>query len=52
MLGEELIGSIPAKPGTERLRGVHLRAVLANELSTAFLKTMALEKLINEPAEA
>jgi glycosyltransferase involved in cell wall biosynthesis len=52
MLGEELIGSISAKPGTERLRGVHLRAVLANELSTSFLKTMALEKLINEPAEA
>ncbi|MGN6164210.1 MAG: glycosyltransferase [Flavisolibacter sp.] len=45
VLGEEVIGSILSKPGTERLRGVHLRAILANELSTPFLKTMAMEKL-------
>ena len=45
MLGEEVIGSILSKPGTERLRGIHLRAILVNELSTPFLKTMALETL-------
>lgn len=50
MLGKQLIGSIPSKPGTERLRGVHLRAILANELSKPFLKAMALEKL-EETAE-
>ena len=49
---KQAIGSIPPKPGSERLRGVHLRHVLATQLSNPLLKTIALEKLMNQPAEA
>ncbi|HYK57741.1 MAG TPA: glycosyltransferase, partial [Flavisolibacter sp.] len=49
---KQAIGSIPLKPGTERLRGVHLRHLLATQFSNPLLKTIALEQLINQPAEA
>ncbi len=32
-LGQQLIGEIPARPGAEPLRGVHLRSALATELA-------------------
>ena len=48
---KQAIGSIPVKPGTERLRGIHLRHLLATQLSASLLKTIALEKLMNQPAE-
>ncbi|MGZ3838628.1 MAG: glycosyltransferase family 2 protein [Flavisolibacter sp.] len=43
--GEQLIGTIPPSPGRERLRGIHLRSLLAGELSLPFMKTIALESL-------
>lgn len=49
--GDQLIGSIPSKPGTERLRGIHLRRLLATDFSKPLSKILALEKLMNEPVE-
>ena len=48
LLGRQLVGSIPPRPGMERLRGVHLRRLLATDFSLAFLKAKAMEKL-SEP---
>lgn len=44
--GEQVIGVIPYKPGMEKLKGAHLRYILANELSSDFLKTIALQSLM------
>jgi GT2 family glycosyltransferase len=41
--GQHLIGRIPTQPGAERLRGVHLRPILASELSVPLLIALALE---------
>ncbi|MGB8191031.1 MAG: glycosyltransferase family 2 protein [Chitinophagaceae bacterium] len=43
--GHEKIGTIPFKPGTERLKGVHLRRILATTFSKSLMKTLALKKL-------
>jgi hypothetical protein len=40
------------KPGTERLRGIHLRRLLATDFSKPLLKALALEKLMNENIRA
>lgn len=40
--GQQLVGLIPAHPGAEALRGVHLRPVLADELAVPFLEALAL----------
>ncbi len=47
------VGSVAHKPGFERLRGVHLRPILASELSSSLMKSVALNKLTNNfiPAE-
>ncbi len=41
--GHQPVGRIPSQPGSERLRGVHLRPILATELAIPLLKEMALE---------
>jgi hypothetical protein len=38
--GPHLVGWIPAKPGAERLRGVHLRRILAVDLLPAFRRVL------------
>jgi glycosyltransferase involved in cell wall biosynthesis len=50
--GDQPIGFIPLKPGTERLRGIHLRRLLATDFSKPLLKALALEKLMNENIRA
>jgi glycosyltransferase involved in cell wall biosynthesis len=47
ILDNHQIGSIAYKPGFERLRGVHLRPILATELESALMKTVAFDKLTN-----
>jgi hypothetical protein len=44
--GDQMIGTVLPKPGWERLRGAHLRNVLASELSLPLLKSMALHELM------
>jgi GT2 family glycosyltransferase/uncharacterized membrane protein YvlD (DUF360 family) len=39
--GSHVIGVIPSRPGSEPLRGAHLRAVLAGEMSAPLLVAMA-----------
>ena len=43
--GDVLIGRIPSVPGAERLRGRHLRPLLARHLGTPLLNAMAIEAL-------
>jgi len=42
------VGHIAPKPGTERLRGVHLRRILATDLAPPMLKALALEGVDDE----
>ena len=42
--GPQPIGHIPAEPGAERLRGIHLRPFLAKELAQPLLTAIALER--------
>jgi glycosyltransferase involved in cell wall biosynthesis len=42
-----LIGRIPAKPGAEPLRGIHLRSILAKEFGWALYKVLVLENVVN-----
>ncbi len=46
--GTQTIGTIPAKPGAERLKGNHLRYILAMELPEAFMASFALDEIINK----
>ena len=41
--GRHKLGRIPAQPGAEPLRGVHLRPILASQLAKPLFKAMALE---------
>jgi glycosyltransferase involved in cell wall biosynthesis len=41
--GRQSVGRIPPQSGFERLRGVHLRPILATDLSMPLLKALALE---------
>ncbi|MCU7548281.1 glycosyltransferase [Chitinophagaceae bacterium LB-8] len=41
--GKQIIGSIPFKPGAERINGDHLRYLLATELSESFMVSFSLE---------
>ncbi len=45
VFGKQPIGNIPANPGAERLKGVHLRSILAADFSAPLTKAIALEKL-------
>jgi len=42
--GRHLIGSIPAHPGAEPLRGLHLRSILANRLAVPLLEALIREE--------
>jgi glycosyltransferase involved in cell wall biosynthesis len=44
-LGTHAISSIPYKPGAERLKGAHLRRILATTASKPLLNTLALKVL-------
>jgi GT2 family glycosyltransferase len=49
--GQQYLGYIPARPGAERLRGVHLRPILASQLAVPLLQALALEQILEvEPA--
>ena len=50
-LDKQFVGTVPPRAGMEQLRGVHLRRLLATDLSLPLLKAMALEKLMNETIE-
>ena len=42
--GRRSVGHIPAQPGAERLRGVHLRPLLARDLAWPLLRALAWEQ--------
>jgi GT2 family glycosyltransferase len=44
---KHLIGHIPAKPGAEPLRGIHLRSILAKEFGLTLYKVLVLENVVN-----
>jgi hypothetical protein len=44
-LNSQVIGEIPFKGGAEPIKGVHLRRMLAKELSKPLIKALSLEKL-------
>jgi glycosyltransferase involved in cell wall biosynthesis len=46
--GQQPVGRIVPQPGAERLRGYHLRPILANELSRPLLKALALDRVFDE----
>jgi hypothetical protein len=43
--GPQFLGHIPAQPGAERLRGVHLRPILAKRLAAPLLEALAAAQL-------
>jgi len=45
--GKYLVGHIYSQPGTEQLRGIHLRHVLATDLARPLLKALAIEGLVD-----
>jgi hypothetical protein len=50
--GNREIGLIPATPGAEFLRGIHLRPILATSLARPFLTALAAEGLLKDQAMA
>jgi glycosyltransferase involved in cell wall biosynthesis len=49
--GQQPIGHIPPKPGAERLRGAHLRPVLATQLAWPLLMALAWEEATVQATE-
>jgi hypothetical protein len=49
--GQQPVGRIVPQPGAERLRGHHLRPILANELSRPLLKALALARVPDEVSD-
>jgi glycosyltransferase involved in cell wall biosynthesis len=45
---KRLIGRIPAQPGAELLRGVHLRSILAKEFGRLLYKVLVLENVVED----
>jgi GT2 family glycosyltransferase len=45
--GQYYIGTIDEQPGAERLRGVHLRAILATDLAGPLLRVLDCEQVIS-----
>ncbi len=45
---KHLIGRIPAKPGAELLRGVHLRSIVAKEFGRLLYKVLILENVVED----
>ncbi|MFN2433312.1 MAG: glycosyltransferase family 2 protein [Gemmatimonadota bacterium] len=50
-LGAVPIGSVLPRPGSERIRGVHLRTILAEEMSVALIEALALKDAANLVAD-
>ena len=50
--GPQPVGFIPPKPGAERLRGAHLRPILATDLAVSLLQALVLEGAITAPTAA
>jgi glycosyltransferase involved in cell wall biosynthesis len=48
MFGDEFVGKVPASVGAERLRGEHLRRLLARQLRAAYLRALARHGAIPE----
>ncbi|OUL28416.1 glycoside hydrolase family 2 protein [Nostoc sp. T09] len=46
--GQYAVGRIPCQSGAERLRGVHLRPILAHTLAFSLLQALAMEGAINK----
>ena len=42
--GKHFVGQLPAMPGAERLRGAHLRPILAKEMGWALFEALATER--------
>lgn len=49
--GSQIVGHIDPQPGAERLRGVHLRRILATSLFVRLLKAIALAEVIDVPTD-
>jgi hypothetical protein len=45
---KHLIGRIPASPGAEPLRGIHLRSILAKEFGWTLYKVLVLENVVSQ----
>jgi glycosyltransferase involved in cell wall biosynthesis len=45
---KHLIGRIPASPGAEPLRGIHLRSILAREFGWTLYKILVLENVVSQ----
>jgi hypothetical protein len=50
--GRQPVGRIPPQPGAERLRGVHLRRILATELPSQILLGVTMETATNAATRA
>jgi hypothetical protein len=50
-LGPRTVGRIPPQPGAERLRGVHLRHILATDLAWPLLVALAGNDILDEPSQ-
>jgi hypothetical protein len=49
--GQQPVGHVPPQPGAERLRGVHLRRILATELIWPLLIAFTMEGALNSASE-
>jgi hypothetical protein len=49
--GQQYVGGIPPQPGAERLRGVHLRPILAGPLAAPLLRALAVEQVLKTEPE-
>jgi hypothetical protein len=47
--GQHPVGYIPLQPGYERLRGIHLKPILATTLAVPLLQALALSSTANAP---
>jgi GT2 family glycosyltransferase len=49
--GQQYVGDIPPQAGAERLRGVHLRPILAGPLAVPLLRALAVEQVLKTEPE-
>jgi GT2 family glycosyltransferase len=50
--GQQPVGCVSPQPGTERLRGIHLRPILATQLARPLLLALTMEGAISSAGEA
>jgi glycosyltransferase involved in cell wall biosynthesis len=51
LYGQQCVGYIPLQAGSERLRGVHLRPVLATTLSWQLIQILAVERAVSKNSQ-